>query len=81
MKSARCFLVEERDDSKNIEQASHQSMRNRICRLNIHRISFDAAQDDPNARFNSMVREYESLDPLTDTITQSLTIFQRGHPR
>ena len=63
-----------------IQQAPCQSIRNGIHRCSVQLNSFDAAQNDPCARFDNKVRGHESVDALTEAMTQIFTNLQRGQP-
>ena len=62
-------LVEGRDDEANRRPAPRRRNTNGVRRRNVH--LFGAENNDPSARFGSVVRGFESLDALTQAVSQA----------
>ncbi len=43
-----------------------------MCRRNVHTSGFSPDHNDTSARFNNIIAGYQSMDRLTDAITNSL---------
>ncbi len=63
---------EGRDDSYVRNPAPRHHVRSGVQRRNVHLGSFTPQHNDPSMRFQSIVARYESMNRLSNAITQSL---------
>lgn len=67
-------LMEERDDTSNRRRAPAQRINNGTRRRNVHlNGSFSPDNNDPASRFGHITAAYQSLDALTNAVTQSMS--------